>query len=161
MFKRAIIGIMLALGTMNSAEATVASTTYLGNGTPAYYDFNTNFPEVYYRMSTAMYLDKTSAVILKEQGSRLFIAVNTIVVSAADTNHPKIFRYNTHRFIFDREYGDLYSMNQAGDVRYVNPRGPEYQVRGAMEPAEAVYYIMTGKKFFGEKYFTQGFYDRL
>ena len=161
MFERAIIAIMLVLGTMYSAEATVPSTKYLGNGTPAYYDFNTNFPEVYYRMSTAMYLDKTSAVILKEQGSRLFIAVNTFMVSAADTNHPKISRYNTHRFIFDREYGDLYSMNQAGDVRYVNPRGPEYQVRGAMEPAEAVYYIMTGKKFFGEKYFTQGFYDRL
>ena len=161
MGKRAIIAIMLALGTMYSAEATVPPTTYLSNGTPAYYDFNTNFPEVYYRMSTAMYLDKTSAVILKEQGSRLSIAVNTFVVSAADTNHPKIFRYNTHRFIFDRENGDLYSMNQSGNLRYVNPRGPEYQVRGAMEPAEAVYYIMTGKKFFGEKYFTQGFYDRL
>ena len=107
MFKGAIIAIILALGTMYSAEATVPPTTYLSNGTPAYYDFNINFPEVYYRMSTAMYLDKTSAVILKEQGSRLSIAVNTFVVSAADTNHPKIFRYNTHRFIFDREHGDL------------------------------------------------------
>ena len=165
MGKRAIIAIMLALGTMYSAEATVPPTTYLGNGTPAYYDFNTNFPEVYYRMSTAMYLDKTSAVILKEKGPYVFIAVNTFVVSAADTSHPKIFKNNTHTFVFDRELGDLYSIEKSRDkpieVRYVDPTGPEYQIRGAMEPAEAVYYIMTGKKFFGEKYFTQGFYDRL
>ena len=157
MFKGAIIAIILALGTMYSAEATVPPTTYLGNGTPAYYDFNTNFPEVYYRMSTAMYLDKTSAVILKEKGPYVF--------SAADTSHPKIFKNNTHTFVFDRELGDLYSIEKSRDkpieVRYVDPTGPEYQVRGAMEPAEAVYYIMTGKKFFGEKYFTQGFYDRL
>ena len=64
---------MLALGTMYSAEATVPPTTYLINGIPAYFDFNTNFPEVYYRMSTAMYLDKTSAVILKEKGPYLLL----------------------------------------------------------------------------------------
>lgn len=161
MFKRAIIGIMLALGTMYSAEATVPPTTYLINGIPAYFDFNTNFPEVYYRMSTAMYLDKTSAVILKEKGPYLFIAVNTFVVSAANTSHPKIFKNNTHRFVFDHELGDLYSIDESKEVRYVDPTGPQYQVRGSIEPAEAVYYIMTGKKFFGDKFFTQEFYDRL
>ena len=161
MLKKIALAGVLAMGMMITGQAKIAPTTYLGNGTPAYFDYNTNFPQMYSRMGMAKYMDRTSAVVLEDNGNDVVMAVNSFFVSKADTSYPKIYNYITQKFYYDRKKGKVYVSNDSSDYSYIDPDGSAAVTRGAMETAEALYYIMTGRKFYGGMYYGLDFYNRL
>lgn len=161
MLKKIALAGVLAMGMMITGQAKIAPTTYLGNGTPAYFDYNTNFPQMYSRMGMGQYIDRTSAVIVEQTSSKMIIAVNTFFVSGADTSSPSIYNYATRKFLYDLPNKRLYVLEDNGNTRRINPGDMEAAIRGSIEPAEAAYYILTGEKFFGRSRFLQEFYDRL
>ncbi len=161
MLKKIALAGVLAMGMMVTGQAKVAPTTYVGNGTPAYFDYNTNFPQMYSRMGMGQYMDRTSAVVVEQTSSKMIIAVNTFFVSKADTSNPSIYGYTTRKFLFDLYNKRLYVLEDNGNTRRIRPDDMAAATRGSIEPAEAAYYILTGQKFFGNKHFNQDFYDRL
>ena len=161
MLKKLVLAGVLAMGMMVTGQAKVAPTTYIGNGTPAYFDYNTNFPQMYSRMGMGQYMDRTSAVVVEQTSSKMIIAVNTFFVSKADTSNPSMYGYTTRKFLFDLYNKRLYVLEDNGNTRRIRPDDMAAATRGSIEPAEAAYYILTGQKFFGDKYFIQDFYDRL
>ena len=165
MLKKIALAGVLAMGMMVTGQAKVAPTTYVGNGTPAYFDYNTNFPQMYSRMGRGQwmgqYMDRTSAVIVEQTSSKMIIAVNTFFVSKADTSNPSIYGYTTRKFLYDLVNKRLYVLEDNGNTRRINPSDAAAVTRGSIQPAEAAYYILTGQKFFGNKHFDQDLYDRL
>lgn len=161
MLKKLVLVGVLAMGIMVTGQAKVAPTTYLGNGTPVYFDYNTNFPQMYSRMGGAQYMDRTSAVIVEQTSTKMIIAVNTFYVSGADTSNPSMYGYTTRKFLYDLYNKRLYVLDDDGNTRRINPSDAAAATRGSIEPAEAAYYILTGEKFFGRSQFLQEFYDRL
>lgn len=161
MLKKIALAGVLAMGMMVTGQAKVAPTTYVGNGTPAYFDYNTNFPQMYSRMGMGQYMDRTSAVIVEQTSTKMIIAVNTFFVSGADTSSPSIYNYATRKFLYDLSNKRLYVLEDNGDIRLINPSDGAAATRGNIEPAEAAYYILTGEKFFGRSQFLQEFYDYL
>ena len=161
MLKKLVIAGVLAMGMMVTGQAKVAPTTYLGNGTPVYFDYNTNFPQMYSRMGGAQYIDRTSAVVLEHTSTKMIIAVNAFFVSGADTSSPSIYNYSTKKFLYDLPNKRLYVLEDNGNTRRIRPEDMAAATRGSIEPAEAAYYILTGEKFFGRSQFLQEFYDRL
>lgn len=161
MLKKIALAGVLAMGMMVTGQAKVAPTTYLGNRTPVYFDYNTNFPQTYSRMGGAQYMDRTSAVIVEQTSTKMIIAVNTFHVSGADTSSPRIDNYETRKFLYDLPNKRLYVLEDNGDTRRINPSDGAAATRGNIEPAEAAYYILTGEKFFGRSQFLQEFYDYL
>ena len=161
MLKKLVLAGVLAMGMMVTGQAKVAPTTYVGNGTPVYFDYNTNFPQMYSRMGMGQYMDRTSAVVVEQTSSKMIIAVNTFFVSKADTSNPSMYGYTTRKFLFDLYNKRLYVLEDNGNTRRIRPDDMAAATRGSIEPAEAAYYILTGQKFFGDKYFIQDFYDRL
>ena len=161
MLKKLVLAGVLAMGMMVTGQAKVAPTTYLGNGTPVYFDYNTNFPQMYSRMGMGQYMDRTSAVIVEQTSTKMIIAVNTFHVSGADTSSPSMYGYTTRKFLYDLVNKRLYAFDDNGNTRRINPDDMAAATRGSIEPAEAAYYILTGEKFFGRSRFLQEFYDRL
>ena len=161
MLKKLVLAGVLAMGMMVTGQAKVAPTTYVGNGTPAYFDYNTNFPQMYSRMGMGQYMDRTSAVIVEQNSSKMIIAVNTFFVSGADTSITSIYGYTTRKFLYDLVNKRLYAFDDNGNTRRINTDDMAAATRGSIEPAEAAYYILTGEKFFGRSRFLQEFYDRL
>lgn len=161
MLKKLVLAGVLAIGMMVTGQAKVAPTTYLGNGTPAYFDYNTNFPQMYSRMGMGQYMDRTSAVIVEQTSSKMIIAVNTFFVSGADTSSPSMYGYTTRKFLYDLVNERLYAFDDNGNTRQIRPDDMEAATRGSIQPAEAAYYVLTGRKFFGSERFTQKFYDLL
>lgn len=161
MLKKLVLAGVLAMGMMVTGQAKVAPTTYLGNGTPVYFDYNTNFPQTYSRMGGAQYMDRTSAVVVEKSATEMLVAVNTFFVSGADTSHPKMFGYKTQKFLYDLTNKNLYVIEQNGNMRRISPNGSGAETRGRIEAAEAAYYVLTGRKFFGSSRFLQQFYDAL
>lgn len=161
MLKKIALAGVLAMGMMVTGQAKVAPTTYVGNGTPAYFDYNTNFPQMYSRMGGAQYMDRTSAVIVEQTSTKMIIAVNTFYVSKADTSNPSMHGYTTRKFLYDLANKRLYVLEDDGNTRRIDPSDAAAATRGSIEPAEAAYYILTGEKFFGRSPFLQEFYDRL
>ena len=161
MLKKLVLAGVLAMGMMVTGQAKVAPTTYLGNGTPVYFDYNTNFPQMYSRMGMGQYMDRTSAVIVEQTSTKMIIAVNTFFVSNADRSNPSMYGYTTRKFLYDLSNKRLYVLEDNGNTRRINPEDMAAATRGSIEPAEAAYYILTGEKFFGRSRFLQEFYDRL
>ena len=161
MLKKLVLAGVLAIGMMVTGQAKVAPTTYIGNGTPAYFDYNTNFPHMYSRMGMGQYMDRTSAVIVEQTSSKMIIAVNTFFVSGADTSSPSMYGYTTRKFLYDLVNKRLYAFDDNGNTRQIRPDDMEAATRGSIQPAEAAYYVLTGRKFFGSERFTQKFYDLL
>lgn len=161
MLKKLVLAGVLAMGMMVTGQAKVAPTTYLGNGTPVYFDYNTNFPQMYSRMGMGQYMDRTSAVIVEQTSTKMIIAVNTFFVSNADRSNPGVHGYTTRKFLYDLANKRLYVLADNGNTRRINPSDAAAATRGSIEPAEAAYYILTGEKFFGRSRFLQEFYDRL
>ena len=161
MLKKIALAGVLAMGMMVTGQAKVAPTTYLGNRTPVYFDYNTNFPQTYSRMGGAQYMHRTSAVIVEQTSSKMIIAVNTFFVSGADTSSPSMYGYTTRKFLYDLVNKRLYAFDDNGNTRQIRPDDMEAATRGSIQPAEAAYYVLTGRKFFGSERFTQKFYDLL
>ena len=161
MLKKLVLAGVLAMGMMVTGQAKVAPTTYLGNGTPVYFDYNTNFPQMYSRMGMGQYMDRTSAVIVEQTSTKMIIAVNTFFVSNSDRSNPSVYGYTTRKFLYDLANKRLYVFDDNGNTRRINPSDAAAATSGRIEPAEAAYYILTGEKFFGRSRFLQEFYDRL
>ena len=144
------------IGLMGSVQAQLPANTM--DVAPIYYGANTNFPMVSAHMSFILYMDRTSGVVLKDDGHILEMAVNSFLVN---TKNGEITQKKTQTFRYDRDKGEVYIKDKTGMYRYINPKGSSASTNGRMQPAEALYFVMTGQKFWGAPYFNQAFYDRL
>ena len=158
MMKRSLMVGLLMIGLMGSVRAQLPANTQAMKGVPIYYGANTNFPMVSAHMSFILYMDRTSGVVLKDDGHILEMAVNSFLVN---TKNGEIVQMKTQTFRYDRYKGEVYIKDKSGMYRYINPKGSSASTNGSMQPAEALYFVMTGQKFLGAPYFNQTFYDRL
>lgn len=157
MLKKLILSalVMASVGVVG-VSAMYSPTAVQGNNVPYYFSSNTNFPVMYSRMGMAQYMDRTSAVMVSHKGHEITIAVNTFTVDKADTANPRVWGgVTTQTFTYDTTFNRMYA-----DGRYIPPDGIEAETRGAIEPGEAAYYILTGRKFYGSERFDSSFYNR-
>lgn len=125
---------------------------------PLFWRDNKNYPIVFGHTGTAFYLDKTSINIELNAPPYYIITAVTVNVSnsGVSPDHPKYNKDETprdtrsYKFFYDeKEINMREKYSPTFDWRYLRPQGCNAESGFFMWVGEAVFYVATGRKFYG------------
>lgn len=133
-----------------------AASVAFADDYPRFWRGNKNYPMVWAHMGTAFYLDKSSVKVKLSEPPYYIITAVTIPVSNSGVtpDHP---RYNkdekpgsllSYEFFYDEDEADMRS-GYNSNWRYLRPQGSNAESGMTMYVGEAVFYVATGRKFYG------------
>lgn len=147
---------------------TFAASVTFADDYPRFWRGDKNYPMVWAKMGTASYLDKKSVKIKFSKPPYYIITAITIPVSNSGVtpDHP---RYNkdekpgasiSHEFFYDEYEMDMREGDSSKSRwRYLRPQATTAGGRGSLYIGEAIFYVATGKKFYGNYLWKSEFKD--
>ena len=135
----------------------MASITF-ADDYPLFWRGNKNYPIVFGHTGTAFYLDKSSINIELNAPPYYIITAVTVNVlnSGVSPDHPKYNKDETprdtrsYKFFYDEDEMDMREKySPTTEWRYMRPQGINAESGFFMWVGEAVFYVATGRKFYG------------
>ena len=134
----------------------LAASVAFAVGYPRFWKGDTNYPLVWGKQGTAWYLDKKSVKIKLNDSPYYVITARTIAVSHSDYS-PGNEKYSNdkdagstldYEFFYDEDEADM-RIGYNSNWRYLRPNGSNVESGMAMYVGEAVFFVATGCKFYG------------
>lgn len=169
---------------MKKFFATLLVTWYLATsvvfavGYPRFWKGDTNYPLVYARTTafkrSAVYLDKNSVKVKIRDLPYYIITANAICIDYPPPARPNntenieieelnpIRNYTfTYKFFYDEDEIDMREGDKIfSDSQYLRPSGGSMVNIQSMFVGEAIFYVATGKKFYGNYLWKSEYKDR-
>lgn len=137
---------------------TFATSVAFAVGYPRFWKGDTNYPFVWGHQGTAWYLDKNSVKIKRIDSPYYIITAEIISVSHSDYS-PDEEKYSNDKEASSKHHLEFFYDEDEPDMRiyygskvnwgYLRPQGSNAESGIWMYVGEAVFYVATGKKFYG------------